>query len=49
MDSFETLSLFDILAGLRRADFSALEVTQAALARIERLEAAPAHPHHPHP
>jgi len=38
LDAFETLSLFDLLAGMRRGDFSALEVTQAALARIERLE-----------
>jgi aspartyl-tRNA(Asn)/glutamyl-tRNA(Gln) amidotransferase subunit A len=34
----ETLTTFDMLAGLRRGDFSSVELTQATLARIERLE-----------
>lgn len=40
MDSFAALSLFDMLSGLRRGDFSAVELTRACLARVERLEPA---------
>ena len=38
MPALETLSLFDMLSGLRRGDFSSLELTRACLERIERLE-----------
>lgn len=34
----ETLSTYDMLAGLRRGDFSSVELTRACLERIERLE-----------
>jgi aspartyl-tRNA(Asn)/glutamyl-tRNA(Gln) amidotransferase subunit A len=34
----ETLTISDILTGLRRGDFSSEELTRACLARIERLE-----------
>jgi len=40
MPAPETLSIFDMLAGLRRGDFSSVELTRACLARIERLEPA---------
>ena len=38
MPEIETLSLYEMLSGLRRGDFSSLELTRACLARIERLE-----------
>ncbi len=34
----ETMSIADILAGLRRGDFTSAEITRACLERIERLE-----------
>ena len=40
MAAFETLSINELLAGLRRGDFSSLELTRASLERIERLEPA---------
>jgi aspartyl-tRNA(Asn)/glutamyl-tRNA(Gln) amidotransferase subunit A len=38
MTALAALSLFDMLAGLRRADFSSQELTQACLDQVERLE-----------
>ena len=38
MSDLPILSLFEMLSGLRRGDFSSQELTQACLARIERLE-----------
>jgi aspartyl-tRNA(Asn)/glutamyl-tRNA(Gln) amidotransferase subunit A len=38
VDAFAGLSVFDLLAGLRRGDFSAVEITQATLNRIAVLE-----------
>ena len=34
----ETLTISDMLAGMRRADFSSEELTRACLERIDRLE-----------
>ncbi len=38
MPAPETLTLLDMLAGLRRGDFSAVELARATLARFERFE-----------
>jgi aspartyl-tRNA(Asn)/glutamyl-tRNA(Gln) amidotransferase subunit A len=38
MPDFINLSLYEMLSGLRRGDFTSLELTQACLARIESLE-----------
>lgn len=40
MADLSSFNLFDLLAGLRRGDFSVRELTLAVLARIERLEPA---------
>jgi aspartyl-tRNA(Asn)/glutamyl-tRNA(Gln) amidotransferase subunit A len=38
MPAPETMSIFELLSGLRRGDFSSVELARACLARIERYE-----------